>query len=223
MTIFNDWKYCQTVKLLMTCFLSLGGTVDITVHEVQRDGTLRELHAPSGGPWGGTVVDKGVNDFLDELFDSQVMREFRDECKTDDLDLQRTIELKKRTCKEGDAKVILKLPNAVYEFFEEKKDERFADTLPRTQFAKSVLKKRDRLHIDNGIFLKMFEKSKNSLVSHVENMFRKPALWNVKTIMMVGGFSESEIMREAVKQAFPSKQVTVPEQAGLAVVKGILA
>ncbi|XP_060608535.1 heat shock 70 kDa protein 12A-like [Ruditapes philippinarum] len=197
-----------------------GGTVDITVHEVQRDGTLKELHSPSGGPWGGTVVDKGIDKFLDDLFGKDVMGEFRDECKTDDLDLQRTIELKKRTCKEGDDTVNLKLPIAIYEFFEEKTTVSFASTLPRTKFARSVRKKRDRLHIENEIFLQMFKSPKDSLVNHVENMLRKPELRNVKNIMMVGGFSESEIMRDAVKHAFPTKNIIVPEQPGLAVVKG---
>jgi molecular chaperone DnaK (HSP70) len=201
-------------------YIYLGGTVDITVHEVQRDGTLKELHSPSGGPWGGTIVDKEIDIFLDDLFGKGVMGEFRDECKTDDLDLQRTIELKKRTCKEGDDTVNLKLPQALYEFFEEKTSTSFASILPRTKFSRSVKKKRDRLHIENDIFLQMFKSPKDNLVNHVENMLRKPELRNVKNIMMVGGFSECEIMRNAVKQAFQSKNIIVPEQAGLAVVKG---
>ncbi|XP_053373620.1 heat shock 70 kDa protein 12B-like [Mercenaria mercenaria] len=197
-----------------------GGTVDITVHEVQTDGTLKELHPPSGGPWGGTVVDKGIDEFLDELFGPAVMREFRDECKTDDLDLQRTVELKKRTYKDEDDKVNLKLPIALYEFYEEKTDESFAASLPRSNFSTSVKKRRDRLHIDNEIFLRMFKMSKDNLVTFVENLLRKPELRNVKTLMMVGGFSEADIMKNAVKSAFPNRQVIVPEQAGLAVVKG---
>lgn len=35
----------------------LGGTVDITVHEIQADGYLRELYNATGGNWGGTNVD----------------------------------------------------------------------------------------------------------------------------------------------------------------------
>ncbi|XP_053373619.1 heat shock 70 kDa protein 12B-like [Mercenaria mercenaria] len=198
-----------------------GGTVDITVHEVQTDGTLKELHSPSGGPWGGTVVDKGIDEFLDELFGPNVMREFRDECKTDDLDLQRTIELKKRACKdtEGDH-VNLKLPTALFESYEEKTEESFATALPRNKFSTSVKKRRDRLNIENKIFLRMFKMPKDNLVYHVENLLRKPELRNVNTLVVVGGFSESDIMKNAIKTAFPNRQVIVPEQAGLAVVKG---
>ena len=35
-----------------------GGTIDITVHEVQQDGHLKELYHANGGAWGGTFVDK---------------------------------------------------------------------------------------------------------------------------------------------------------------------
>ena len=35
-----------------------GGTIDITVHEVQFDGHLKELYHANGGAWGGTFVDQ---------------------------------------------------------------------------------------------------------------------------------------------------------------------
>ncbi|XP_060600928.1 heat shock 70 kDa protein 12A-like [Ruditapes philippinarum] len=200
-----------------------GGTVDITVHEVQSDGTLKELHPPSGGPWGGTVVDKGIHKFLDELFGKDVMAEFKEESeyKVDDLDLQRTIELKKRKFKDDEDKVKLKLPVAMYEHFEGKTSTSFASTLPMTKFARSVTKKKDRLIIENDIFLQMFKNPKDCLVNHVENMLRKPALRKVKNIIMVGGFSESEIMKNAVKHAFPTKKIIVPDQPEIAVVTGM--
>ncbi|KAI8510870.1 hypothetical protein Bbelb_117860 [Branchiostoma belcheri] len=40
-----------------------GGTVDVTVHEIRHDGSMRELHRPTGGPWGGTnAVVAAVSD-----------------------------------------------------------------------------------------------------------------------------------------------------------------
>ena len=38
--------------------LIVGGTIDITIHEVQPDGRLKELYHANGGAWGGTYVDK---------------------------------------------------------------------------------------------------------------------------------------------------------------------
>lgn len=36
----------------------LGGTVDITVHEVQSDNGLKEVYRANGGSWGGTYIDQ---------------------------------------------------------------------------------------------------------------------------------------------------------------------
>ncbi|WAR14075.1 HS12A-like protein [Mya arenaria] len=39
---------------------TLGGTADISVHERNPDGTLKEIHKASGGPWGGTNWEKAI-------------------------------------------------------------------------------------------------------------------------------------------------------------------
>lgn len=46
-----------------------GGTVDITAHEVQPDGTYRSLIKPCGDCWGSTFVDKAFYGFLCEVFE----------------------------------------------------------------------------------------------------------------------------------------------------------
>lgn len=45
----------------------LGGTVDISAHEILEDDELRELHMASGGPWGGTVVDQEFEAFIENV------------------------------------------------------------------------------------------------------------------------------------------------------------
>lgn len=42
----------------------IGGTVDITAHEVREDGHVRELIKATGGNWGSTTVDEEYLDFL---------------------------------------------------------------------------------------------------------------------------------------------------------------
>ncbi|WAR14841.1 HS12A-like protein [Mya arenaria] len=44
-----------------------GGTVDTTGHEVQENGQLKELHAATGGPWGGKLVNDAFEEFISEL------------------------------------------------------------------------------------------------------------------------------------------------------------
>jgi hypothetical protein len=44
-----------------------GGTVDITVHEISSDGSLREIYKASGGDWGGNKVNQAFENFLIEI------------------------------------------------------------------------------------------------------------------------------------------------------------
>ena len=46
----------------------IGGTVDITAHEVLDDGGLKELHRSSGGYYGGTCVNDEILSFFKRLF-----------------------------------------------------------------------------------------------------------------------------------------------------------
>ena len=52
------------------CFhiLTSGGTVDVTVHEVQPDGKCNEICAPSGGPFGGNNVNSEFEKYLAKIF-----------------------------------------------------------------------------------------------------------------------------------------------------------
>ena len=56
----------MTMLLFIVSYLFTGGTIDITVHEVQSDGHLKELYNANGGAWGGAFVDK-VSFFCDYI------------------------------------------------------------------------------------------------------------------------------------------------------------
>ena len=54
----------------------------------------------------------------------------------------------------------------------------------------------------------------------MHQLFRHPSVKDVSSILLVGGFAESPMLQEAVKEAFSEIKVTVPQDAGLAVLKG---
>jgi len=46
-----------------------GGTADITVHKVEVDQSLCEVHGPSGGSWGGIkVLTYQINDIIVAIY-----------------------------------------------------------------------------------------------------------------------------------------------------------
>lgn len=67
----------------------------------------------------------------------------------------------------------------------------------------------------------LFQPVVNGIVSHMTGLFRKPALRNISHLFMVGGFAESVILQEAIKNAFSSRcKVLIPNYASIAVVQG---
>ena len=59
--------------------ISLGGTVDVTVHKLLTDGRVRvrELYKATGGAWGGTKVDEAFENYFCEMFTKNVIGEVK--------------------------------------------------------------------------------------------------------------------------------------------------
>ncbi|XP_053373617.1 heat shock 70 kDa protein 12A-like [Mercenaria mercenaria] len=200
-----------------------GGTVDITVHKVQNDGKLHEVYPPSGGPWGGTLVDDHIYEFLENLFGRKVLEKLKTESTTETLDMHRTLELKKRQFRvtdEDDGKVNLTVPGSLYEIYEEEnREERFLDRLERL-YSNKVQKKWGRLIIDQNIFHKLFTESIDNLTEHLVAICRRHDMAGVNTFVLVGGYSECDVLKQSIKDIFTDKHMIIPEEASSAVAKG---
>lgn len=78
----------------------------------------------------------------------------------------------------------------------------------------------DKLRVQPGQIKKLFVETCDQIVSHLREIFNERGVSGTDTILMVGGFSESKMLQEAVKDGFPDKKIIVPAEAGLAVLKG---
>lgn len=77
-------------------FCILGGTVDITVHEKNPDGTLREVVKASGNGCGGTSVDDEFIQMFVTIFGRPLMDSLKSEFPDSYLYLLRSKENVKR-------------------------------------------------------------------------------------------------------------------------------
>jgi len=115
----------------LVCVVS-GGTVDITIHEVSNDGSLRELCPASGGPWGGTTVDLAFLDFLQSITGTNVMEHFRKECQDDFVYLLREFEVQKRMVSPSlDARTTYRIPISLFDIFRDMEDKEFKDVVKK--------------------------------------------------------------------------------------------
>ncbi|XP_071124204.1 uncharacterized protein [Mytilus edulis] len=65
-----------------------------------------------------------------------------------------------------------------------------------------------------------FDYSINNVLKVLEELFRKPEITNINTLLAVGGDFESSVIIEAIEQKFPNLTVIVPKDPDLAVLKG---
>ncbi|XP_052789013.1 heat shock 70 kDa protein 12B-like [Mya arenaria] len=199
-----------------------GGTVDVSVHERNDNGTLKEIHKASGGAWGGTEVDKRYLQTLDDIFGEESMRRLKEETMMDFLAILEDFEVKKRT---PDMRtrgfIMIKIPASLREYCEEKKGKKMADVVKDSVYGESVVYKApDKLRVPWDIVKTWFDKSVDNTINHVKHLLELPNISEVETIILVGGFVESTYVQERFREALGDKRILIPNEPGLAVLKG---
>ncbi|XP_045161656.2 heat shock 70 kDa protein 12B-like [Mercenaria mercenaria] len=197
-----------------------GGTADITVHQKMADGSLKELHKASGGAWGGNEVDKAYLKMLSDMIGPEAIEKFKREQMIDYFDLLRDFETKKRTITRAiDGKMTFKIPASLRELGESD-GVKMQDKVAKSHSKTKITWTGDKLRIEKAAAKALFETPLNMLICHIGKMFAEPTVQDVDVILLVGGFGECELVKEAFENKFANKRLMIPPEAGLAVLKG---
>ena len=206
-------------------FCCLGGTTDITVHEVTGPDTVKEIHQACGGHYGGNTVNEEFFKFLERLLSGPVIREIQTKHPSEYFELMSAFEQKKTCFTDKDASndegtVTLRVPMIWLDTFKEQTGESLTEALPNTVFNKKVNVVNDKLRINNLLYGTFFDYSIENVLRVFEELFNKPEIANINTLLAVGGYSDSPLLIDAIKDKFPDLSVIVPRDPGLAVLKG---
>ena len=168
------------------------------------------------------MVDKAFHKLLTKIVGRDVMKRFRKKHKDDFLDLQREFEVKKRAIKPDlKLKVKLKIPVSLCEMYKRVNSESIMERIERDQDLNGKVNfMADKVMFDCSLFKDLFTFTCEHTVQHLANILRYKATRNVNTILMVGGFSESPMLFGTVKSSFRDKDVLLPDDAGLSVLRG---
>lgn len=150
------------------------------------------------------------------------METFRTENKYDFLDLLRDFETKKRIISpELNEKVTFNIPSSLSETVCVKNPgSNIKDVTSKSKHNTQVIWIRDKLRMDAQLMRALFDESCEKIVAHMKELFMQSALKDVSSILLVGGFAESLMLQTAIRDAFKNKNVIIPREAGLAVLKG---
>nr|XP_034311452.1 heat shock 70 kDa protein 12A-like [Crassostrea gigas] len=194
-----------------------GGTVDITVLEVKNNGDIKELHRSSDGELGGSSVDTAFKRALAEITTKEMIENYSRKYLDDYLNMFEDFEIKKRICRKGQI-CSLKIPMSFNEECLETLGADIKTLVNNSKYKDTFILRGDRMRIKS--FETFFQPACDEIIKLLKKMFQSPKLIDVKKILMIGGVSESCIFQEAIRDAFPNYQVVVPEEAGLAVLRG---
>lgn len=196
-----------------------GGTLDVTVHEFQDDGKIKEIYKVTGGPYGGMYVNQRFESLLDELFGTQMLQSYRKQFPSDWLCLMSEFEGKKRGKRILDSSLMtnIRLPRSFVSQIIQSREAR----IDRYGEREVKIKSNEYLSLSSAMMRKLFAPVVESIKEHLNNLLRKPQLSKVQTMLLVGGFAESVFLQEEIKKTFSGRcRILVPHHASVAVAQG---
>ncbi|XP_052218934.1 heat shock 70 kDa protein 12A-like isoform X3 [Dreissena polymorpha] len=195
-----------------------GGTADISVHERNVDGSLKNIHTPSGGTWGGIYVDANFTQFMVEIFGTRALTALQADDMYDYFDMIRDFEVKKRN---SQTDITFRIPLVLKENAEEHFHQSLSDRLSSLMFGEKVfMRGKDKLGIHPSIMQSFFTDQISAIVNHISSVLKEERMKNVGLIILVGGFAESPYVQQRIQTELQAVRLIVPEETGLAVLKG---
>ncbi|WAR07808.1 HS12A-like protein [Mya arenaria] len=199
-----------------------GGTIDICVHEILESRKLCELYRATGDYAGGCRVNHEFEQFFIRLFGAPALDEFRREFAHTYQDLVTSIERKKCTFSHRTDKVLLTLDYDYVTLVERENGETVEEMIKGSMYSDLVQYRNTgrRLTLNHSVAKKFFDSSVDIIIGKLEEILFACSQDNIKSLLLVGGYSESPYLREKLHQEFPQLTIVVVEDGRLAVMKG---
>ena len=191
----------------------------MTVHEIQDDGTIKEIHKVTGGPYGGIYVNQRFESLLEELFGVKKIQTYRKQFPSDWLSLMNEFEAKKRGNRILDSSLMtnIRLPRSFVSVVNQTK----SPVMERYGEKEVKLKNNEYLSLSSGMMKGLFTPVVKSIKEHLKTLLKKPSLSKVQIMLLVGGFADCAFLQEEIKKNFSGTlRVLIPRHATTAVVQG---
>ncbi|XP_048778237.1 uncharacterized protein LOC125681969 isoform X2 [Ostrea edulis] len=193
-----------------------GGTADFSLMGVTEDQRLKELHQASGGAWGGNTINAKVWKILEDILGENVIKEFKKQT-SDFMEMESNIELKKRDLS-AENKLLLRMYPSLSEICNDLSGKTYKQLVAESQYADVVKVRTGKIIFETEIIDKIFERTLTESFAIMEKLLKLGT--KVEDIIMVGGFSDSEIIQKQFQKKFSDCGVIIPTDPGLAVLKG---
>lgn len=206
---------------LLKVLIFVGGTDDITAHRISKHGNLKEICKPSGSANGGKIVDTKILSCLVEIAGNDVIKTFA--TKGEFLELLDQFEnIKNLSTSSSKKSIACKFPvNLLNELCRDQCGKDFEELLNDSKYNKKLVLVNDRMRIDRELIVSFISKVASDIVNDIKYALKKAKTVEIKTFIVVGGFSNSVVVRNTLKREFTTVKIIYPPfEVDLAVVKG---
>lgn len=200
-----------------------GGTVDLTVHQIEKpQGTLKELYKASGGPYGAVGVDLAFEQLLCHIFGADFIATFKAKRPAAWVDLTIAFEARKRAAAPSRTSPLnISLPFSFIDFYRKHRGHNVETALRKSNVNFVKWSSQGMLRMSAEAMSQLFQPTISQIIAHIADLLKKPEVQGIKFLFLVGGFAESPMLQHAVQAAFGlTCRVIVPQDVGLTILKG---
>uniref|UniRef100_A0A1A8QDH4 Heat shock protein 12B n=2 Tax=Nothobranchius TaxID=28779 RepID=A0A1A8QDH4_9TELE len=200
-----------------------GGTVDLTVHQIEQpQGTLKELYKASGGPYGAVGVDLAFEAMLCQIFGEDFIQSFKVKRPAAWVDLMIAFEARKRTAWPGRANALnISLPFSFIDYYKRHRGQSVEAALRRSNMKIVKWSSQGMLRLTQEAMNELFQPTICNIVKHIDELMAKPEVSSVRFLFLVGGFAESPMLQKAIQKALGRTcRIIIPHDVGLTILKG---
>ncbi|RWS04957.1 heat shock 70 kDa protein 12A-like protein [Dinothrombium tinctorium] len=201
-----------------------GGTVDITVHEIQdKQGSLKELHKATGGAFGSVGVDAEFEKLLENIFGVDFMDHFKTKLTSGFVDLMTAFEARKRSATTTQTTPSnISLPFSFINSYKKFKGNSIENAVKKYASDEiTYCSNLGMLRLQPSLIQKLFQPITREIVQHIQSIILHPHAQGVSYLFLVGGFADSQILQQAIRKAFSQLvKVIIPQGVSLAILRG---
>ncbi|XP_063070702.1 heat shock 70 kDa protein 12A-like isoform X2 [Engraulis encrasicolus] len=173
-----------------------GGTIDITLHEVLHDGSLKEVYKASGNDLGGQNIDRQLKSLLKELFGDECWREYETHHASE---LQKLMyEFASAKCADENDGYSFPCPFNLVEIVKKHSNQELPELLQGHQ---GVTWNDGSIDISPGKFKSFFDESLRGIAGVLKDLLKNPEL-QIKYLLLVGGYALCKILQDYIKGQF---------------------
>ncbi|XP_009077682.1 PREDICTED: heat shock 70 kDa protein 12B-like, partial [Acanthisitta chloris] len=164
-----------------------GGTVDLTVHQIEKpQGTLKELYKASGGPYGAVGVDLAFEKLLCHIFGEDFIATFKAKRPAAWVDLSIAFEARKRAASPNRANPLnISLPFSFIDFYRRHRGHGVETALRKSNVTLVKWSSQGMLRMSPEAMSELFQPTITHIIQHIDTLLKTPEVQGIKFLLRV--------------------------------------